>query len=197
MAAQQSEVGVHGTKRPAEGELDDQPLAKKFGRLRIGPLAMVNSPARREYQVRPNPKSNGFEDAMMLDDTKHTVYVHDLEQELEETEFLQAGLTILPGLSDKLSMSKMLVSSTKPQCNEVVLYREPESLSIPKDKDQVRRALIETRERARLGQSRHWRDIGEGVESRAEGKMARLSKSNDEQLHNDIMDVDTEVGFDT
>jgi hypothetical protein len=36
MAAQQSEVQVHGTKRPAAGELDDQPLAKKFGRLRIG-----------------------------------------------------------------------------------------------------------------------------------------------------------------
>jgi hypothetical protein len=36
MAAQQFEVEVHGTKRPAEGELDDQPLAKKFGGLRIG-----------------------------------------------------------------------------------------------------------------------------------------------------------------
>ncbi|KAL2826038.1 hypothetical protein BJY01DRAFT_151187 [Aspergillus pseudoustus] len=193
MAAQQSEVGVHGTKRPAEGELDDQPLAKKFGRLRIGPLAMVRSPAGREVQARPNLKSSRVEDAMLLDDTKHTVYIHDLEQELEETEFLQGGLTILPGLSDRLSMSKMLVSSTKPQCNEIVLYREPESLSIPKDKDPVRRALIETRERARLGHSRHWRDVGEGVEPQAAGQTGKSSKTNFDQF--DIMDVDMEIGI--
>lgn len=34
--AHQFDVTAHGTKRPAEGELDDQPLAKKFGRLKIG-----------------------------------------------------------------------------------------------------------------------------------------------------------------
>ncbi|KAL3494195.1 hypothetical protein BJX62DRAFT_52113 [Aspergillus germanicus] len=194
MAAQQSEVQVHGTKRPAAGELDDQPLAKKFGRLRIGPLAMVRSPERRQEQPRPNSKTNGFDDAMMLDDTKHTVYIHDLEQELEEPLFLQDGLTILPGLSDRLSMSKLLVSSAKPQCNEVVLYREPESLSIPKDKDQVRRALIETRERARLGLSRYRRDVDEGEKAQVAGKLESSSKSDNEQYGNDIMDIDAEAG---
>ncbi|KAL3455548.1 hypothetical protein BJX64DRAFT_281999 [Aspergillus heterothallicus] len=194
MAAQRSEVGVHAIKRPAEGELDDQPLAKKFGRLRIGPLAMVRSPARREEQPRPNPKLNGFEDAMMLDDTKHTVYIHDLERELEETEILPDGLTILPGLSDRLSMSNMLVANTKPHCNEVVLYREPESLSVPKENDQVRRALIETRERARRGQSRHSHDVSDAVEHGAAQQMRRLNKTPDEESDNDTMDVDMEAG---
>ncbi|KAL2862174.1 hypothetical protein BJX68DRAFT_260967 [Aspergillus pseudodeflectus] len=194
MAAQQFEVEVHGTKRPAEGELDDQPLAKKFGGLRIGPLAMVRSPERRQEQPRLIPKPNGFDDAMMLDDTKHTVYIHDLEQELEEPLFLQDGLTILPGLSDRLSMPKLLVSSAKPECKEVVLYREPESLSIPKDKDQVRRALIETRERARLGQSKDRRDVDEGKEGQVAGQLEKSSKSDYEQFGNDIMDIDTEAG---
>ncbi|KAL6239434.1 hypothetical protein BDW75DRAFT_227310 [Aspergillus navahoensis] len=108
--AHQFDVAVHGRKRPAEGELDDQPLTKKFGRLQI-------------------------------------------EQELAETEALDCALTILPGLEDRLSMTKILVANnSKRPCTDIVLYREPESLSIPKDKDQVRRALLETRERARLSQ---------------------------------------------
>ncbi|KAL4996490.1 hypothetical protein BDV10DRAFT_109349 [Aspergillus recurvatus] len=90
---------------------------------------------------------------MLLDDTDTTLYIHDLEQELAETEALDGALTILPGLEGTLSMANILVANnSKRACTEIVLYREPESLSIPKDKDQVRRALIETRERARLSQ---------------------------------------------
>ncbi|KAL4774127.1 hypothetical protein BDW60DRAFT_215543 [Aspergillus nidulans var. acristatus] len=110
--AQRSDVAVHGRKRPAEEELDDQPLTKKFGRLQI-------------------------------------------EQELAETEILDGAFTILPGIEGRLSLANILVANeSKRPCTAVVLYREPESLSIPKDKDQVRRALIETRERARLSQQR-------------------------------------------
>ncbi|KAL4981807.1 hypothetical protein BDW68DRAFT_171828 [Aspergillus falconensis] len=152
--AHQSDVAVHGRKRPAEGELDDQPLTKKFGRLQIGPLARLHLSECWEDQA-PRIPIHRQSDAMLLDDTDTTLYIHDLEQELAETEALDGALTILPGLEDRLSMTNILVANnSKRPCTQIVLYREPESLSIPKDKDQVRRALIETRERARLSQQR-------------------------------------------
>ncbi|KAL4902473.1 hypothetical protein BDW74DRAFT_157834 [Aspergillus multicolor] len=151
--AHQSDVAGNGRKRPADGELDDQPLTKKFGRLQIGPLATLRLLNGQTEQARCLANTlQRHNDAMLLDDTATTLYVHDLEQELAETDALEGALTILPGLEGRLSMTKMLVAdNSKPPCNEIVLYREPESLSIPKDKDLVRRALIETRERARLG----------------------------------------------
>ncbi|KAL4734629.1 hypothetical protein BDV11DRAFT_197776 [Aspergillus similis] len=153
--AQQSDVAVHGRKRPAEEELDDQPLTKKFGRLQIGPLAGLHLPECREGQVRPVPNIHRPSDAMILDDTDTTLYIHNLEQELAEAETLDGAFTILPGIEGRLSLTNILVANERKRpCTEVVLYREPESLSIPKDKDQVRRALIGTRERARLSQQR-------------------------------------------
>lgn len=153
--AQRSDVAVHGRKRPAEEELDDQPLTKKFGRLQIGPLAGLPLLECREGQARTVPNIHRPSDAMILDDTDTTLYIHNLEQELAETEILDGAFTILPGIEDRLSLTNILVANdSKRPCTDVVLYREPESLSIPKDKDQVRRALIETRERARLSQQK-------------------------------------------
>ncbi|KAL4971276.1 hypothetical protein BDW66DRAFT_32692 [Aspergillus desertorum] len=151
----QSDVAVHGRKRPAEGELDDRPLTKRFGRLQIGPLASLNLPEFREEQAQRVPTLHRQSDAMLLDDTDTTLYIHDLEKELAEAEAVDGALTVLPGLEDRLSITNILVANnSKHPCTEIVLYREPESLSIPKDKDQVRRALMETRERVRLSQQR-------------------------------------------
>ncbi|KAL4927946.1 uncharacterized protein BDV17DRAFT_265613 [Aspergillus undulatus] len=149
--AHQSDVAGQ-KKRPAEGEHDDQPLAKKFGQLHIGPLGKLHLPENQEGQVRRPQALYGSNDTIMLDDTESTVYIYDLQREFAESEALEKSLSILPGLEDKLSITKLLVPNNTRQCSDVVLYREPESLSIPKDRDQVRRALIETRERARLAQ---------------------------------------------
>ncbi|KAL4953114.1 hypothetical protein BDW69DRAFT_166163 [Aspergillus filifer] len=186
------QFGVAGhRKRPAEGELDNQPLAKKFGRLQIGPPAGFRSPEVREEQGRRPRNLYESNDPMMLEDTKSTVYIHDLERELAESEALDQPLTILPGLEEKLSMTEMLVANHKQrQCSELVLYREPESLSIPKDKDQVRRALMETRERARLAQQ----GVQCGVQQNNAECTSSSSRSIDECQQTDIlydqMDID-------
>ncbi|KAI9367414.1 hypothetical protein BJX61DRAFT_538076 [Aspergillus egyptiacus] len=172
----QPEMGVRGRKRPAEGELGDQPLAKRFGRLHI---------------ARPGEGLDGSNDAMMLDDTKHTIYIHDLDKELAEADALGVPLSFLPGLEDRLPMSRMLVSTPRCQGNELVLYREPESLSIPKDKDQVRRALIETRERARFSQKK-WYSEEHKVSQVARQGLERNS-SNTVPLGHDMMEIDSEV----
>ncbi|BCS21401.1 uncharacterized protein APUU_21833S [Aspergillus puulaauensis] len=189
--AHQFNITVHGRKRPADGGLDDQPLAKKFGRLKIESLGVPRLPGSLEAKDVPQPHHPG--DAMMLDDTNTTVYIHDLEQELAETEALDQAVTILPGLEDKLPMTKLLVENNKPQCRELVVYKEPESLTVPKDKDQVRRALMETRERARLGQRAHLSDMGwiQGPRciDQNPGHVRSLQKNGSQ---GDKMDIDTE-----
>lgn len=87
---------------------------------------------------------------MLLDDTKDTIYIHDLDRELEDIESKDNCLEILPGVAERMStIPKSLVANTTSPCNELVLYTEPTSLSIPKEEDNVRKALIATRERAR------------------------------------------------
>ncbi|KAB8199426.1 hypothetical protein BDV34DRAFT_40845 [Aspergillus parasiticus] len=151
--AQHPDVGVyHGKKRPAESDPDgDQPLAKKFGRLHIDPRATSHT-SRESLDVGQHG-SSALDDIMILDDTKHTVYIHDLEREIAETELPSDSITFLPGIGENLrAIPRFVVTEAKPICNELVLYREPASLTVPKERDTVRKALIETRERARTNQ---------------------------------------------
>ena len=128
-------------------------------------------------------------DAMMLDDTNTTVYIHDLDQELTESDTLDRAITILPGLEDKLPMTKLLVGDNRPQCKELVVYKEPESLTVPKDEDQVRRALIETRERARLGHQARISDMGWIKGPRGTGHARHLQQNGNPE---DKMDIDAD-----
>ncbi|KAE8334849.1 hypothetical protein BDV24DRAFT_171966 [Aspergillus arachidicola] len=147
--AQHPDVGVyHGKKRPAESDPDgDQPLAKKFGRLHIG----MSYHGLGSFYLSHG--SSALDDIMILDDTKHTVYIHDLEREIAETELPSDSITFLPGIGENLrAIPRFVVTEAKPICNELVLYREPASLTVPKERDTVRKALIETRERARTTQ---------------------------------------------
>ncbi|BCS03869.1 uncharacterized protein AKAW2_70747S [Aspergillus luchuensis] len=135
----------HGKKRPAESYPEgDQPLAKRFGRLHINTITSEHDISDRKLPASVHP------DTMLLDDTKDTIYIHDLDRELEDIESKDNCLDILPGVAERMStIPKSLVANTTSPCNELVLYTEPTSLSIPKEEDNVRKALIATRERAR------------------------------------------------
>lgn len=112
----------------------------------------------------PGPRENGssdqartgLNDTMMLDDTKHTVYIHDLDREIEEQDHEDGSLRILSGLGGGLSTIPRIFTpqTTTPQGKELVLYRDPISLTVPKEFDIVERASIETRERVRGEQPR-------------------------------------------
>ncbi|KAI2817132.1 hypothetical protein CBS63078_10689 [Aspergillus niger] len=135
----------HGKKRPADSYPEgDQPLAKRFGRLHINTITSEYDINDRRLPASVHP------DTMLLDDTKDIIYIHDLDRELEDIEQKDNGLEIFPGVADRMStIPKLLVANTTSPCNELVLYTEPTSLSIPKEDDNVRKALIATRERAR------------------------------------------------
>ncbi|KLJ11572.1 hypothetical protein EMPG_09674 [Blastomyces silverae] len=101
---------------------------------------------------------------MQVDETKHRVYIHDLDSEIAEIEAHENNANnnntpfVRPDIEKRVmcvpksvlgasssSSSKSMPSAT----NALVLYRLPSSLSVPEVQDSVRMAAIEARERAR------------------------------------------------
>ena len=81
---------------------------------------------------------------MHVDDSRHKVYIHDLDAEIADEEPEEERLVFLPDIERRLAQlpKSVLTSESEPKGNEVVLYSVPESLSVPKEHDTVRRAMI-------------------------------------------------------
>lgn len=98
---------------------------------------------------------------MELENTRDRVFIHDLDQELSEIDAEGERLIFLPDIERKLARipKSVLTTHSHPVTgNEVVLYNVPSSLSIPREKDNVRRAILETRARAREKQVQEFRE---------------------------------------
>ncbi|KAE8348241.1 hypothetical protein BDV28DRAFT_102283 [Aspergillus coremiiformis] len=193
--AQHPDVGVyHGKKRPAESDPDgDQPLAKKFGCLHIDPVTIAHASGETtgDFDLAPEDSPLTSTDMMMLDDTKHTIYIHDLEREIAEAELPCDHVTFLPVVGESLgAIPRFIVAEPGPACNELVLYREPTFLTVPKETDTLSKALSETRERARRSQrGRHFCAYSTPVS----GVVADTSNSNDTHSSDDAMEMDAKV----
>jgi len=89
---------------------------------------------------------------MQVDDTRDRVYIRNLDDELEDIESEEEKLIFLPDIEKKLGeipKSVLLGESQASTGSEIVLYGVPTSLSIPEEQDKVRKAIIESRARAR------------------------------------------------
>ena len=93
---------------------------------------------------------------MQLDDTKHKVYIYDLDAELSDSDTSDDGrLVFLPDIKKHLQESRIppsILANSEGELagnNELILYNIPSSLTVPEAQDSVRRAIIETRARAR------------------------------------------------
>ncbi|OJJ46324.1 hypothetical protein ASPZODRAFT_133361 [Penicilliopsis zonata CBS 506.65] len=141
----------NGKKRSAEYDLEgDQPLAKKFGHLQL--VDSKRPPPRNDHPSKASLIESN--ERMLLDDTKDTIYIHDLEQEIRDIEAQEQYITFcLPNIKDVASVPKSILTNSSKKNNELVLYREPASLTVPQEHDNVRRAIIESRARARAKQS--------------------------------------------
>lgn len=118
----------------------DLDLELELGMLQtdLGEDNSVPISARAKHPYQP--------DTMLLDDTQHTTYIHNLDQELAEVD--TPGLVFAPFAEKVLSVPHSVLY-TKPSGTELVLYTEPTSLTVPQDKDHVRKAILESRARAR------------------------------------------------
>lgn len=109
---------------------------------------------------------------MLLDDTKTTSYIHNLEQELADIDAEELTVAFLPGVSETLAaVPRSVLLEPQSQNNQLVLYREPTSLTVSRDHDSVRRAIMESKERIRAKQS--------CTRSLAEGLVARMPDKNE------------------
>ncbi|OJD19760.1 hypothetical protein AJ78_00259 [Emergomyces pasteurianus Ep9510] len=167
---------TRGKKRPAAEVLEGEQrrLAKKFGLLHIAQSipAPIRSPPSDEAVSTPDVLQQAAADGgnqypipvatgpaavtsenelMQVDETKHRVYIHDLESELAEIEAHENSSTFLRDIEKRvMCVPKSVLGTNKPSANNaLVLYRLPSSLSVPEPQDSVRRAIIEARERAR------------------------------------------------
>jgi hypothetical protein len=100
------------------------------------------------------------DDIMQLDDTKHKVYIYDLDAELSDSESSDDGrLVFLPDIQKHLRETRIppaILANSEGELagmnNQLVLYNIPSSLTVPAEQDSVRKAIIETRARARAKQ---------------------------------------------
>lgn len=91
--------------------------------------------------------------SMQVDDTPNRVYIHDLDEELAGMESDEEKLVFLPDIEKKLSrIPRQVLTGIKPdehEGQELVLYQVPKSLTFDADHDSVRKAIVDTRQRAR------------------------------------------------
>jgi hypothetical protein len=102
---------------------------------------------------RPPP-----DDSMQVEDTPHRVYIHDLAAELSDLESDEENPIFLSDIEKHISKIPLHVlrgPAPSPSAdNALVLYNVPSSLSVPEERDSVRKAIVEARERARERQVR-------------------------------------------
>ena len=105
---------------------------------------------------------------MHLDSTKDKIYIHDLDAELADIDAsaAQPPLIFIPDIERHLNQLPELLLrggggggadaayQRQPSGGELVLYGVPSSLSVPAERDSVRRAILEARARAREKQGR-------------------------------------------
>jgi hypothetical protein len=96
---------------------------------------------------------------MQLDDSKHKVYIYDLDAELSDSGDSDDGkLVFLPDIEKHLRESRIppsIMANSEGELagnNQLVLYTVPSSLTVPEEQDSVRKAIIEARARSRAKQ---------------------------------------------
>jgi hypothetical protein len=98
-------------------------------------------------------------ESMELDDSKHKVYIYNLDDELSsESEDEEGKLVFLPDIEKHLRETRIPQQVLANKDGELagmqlVLYKEPASLLVPQDKDALRKAAIEASQRAREKQT--------------------------------------------
>ena len=163
-------------KRKAEDDLqNEQRLSKRFNLLNLDHNSRLYIPVEHAQRKRPS-HTNGDSDSMQLDDTKDKVYIHNLDDELSDIESEEDKLVFLPDIEKKLAgipKSVLLGESHPATGNEVVLYSIPTSLTVPEEEDKVRKAIIESRARAREKQVQEAQAEREGVHVNGDGTVEK------------------------
>ncbi|KAI9171770.1 hypothetical protein HJFPF1_01261 [Paramyrothecium foliicola] len=147
-------------KRPAESQ-DNERLSKRLSLLNLEQngsklYVPVETPsAAAQTQDNGASSRQTCDDAMQLEDSKHKVYIYNIDDELsDESDNDEGKLVFLPDIEKHLRETRIpphvLVNKDGELAGmQMVLYNDPKSLSVPESKDSVRKAIIESRHRHR------------------------------------------------
>jgi hypothetical protein len=136
------------------------------------------------------------DDGMQLDDSKHKVYIYNIDDELSssESEAEDGKLVFLPDIEKHLFANR-IPPSVLPNSDgelagmQLVLYGVPSSLSVPEEKDSVRKAIIESRARIRERQ-------GLATEAQATSSITKSFSTNIPQSKLDTIVEDEDMVMD-
>ncbi|PHH77465.1 hypothetical protein CDD80_584 [Ophiocordyceps camponoti-rufipedis] len=152
----------------------------------------VETPSLSPSTPAPTPQQPPIQhdDVMQLDDDKHKVYIYNMDDDLSsDSEPDDGRLVFLPDIDRHLRQTRIppaVLASPEGELAgmQVVLYNDPRSLTVPEERDGVRRAILDARQRLRDKQKRE----------RDEGAEARATTVYDMELEDsadvDAMDVD-------
>jgi hypothetical protein len=156
-------------KRKADTQ-DNERLSKRLSLLNLEkggnklyvpveePTASIPAVPTSSSSNAPNVPANlpAPDETMQLDDSKHKVYIYNIDDELSsDSESDDPGkLVFLPDIekhlcANRIPPSVLANSEGELAGMQVVLYSDPKSLTVPEEKDSVRKAIIESRQRAR------------------------------------------------
>lgn len=124
----------------------------------------VDNPSQKAAKPK-KPSEQPDNDVMQLDNTTDKVYIYNLDDELSESDSSsdEAKLIFLPDMEKHLRNTRIppsVLANSEGELagrnlhTDLILYNVPSSLSVPEDRDSVRKAIIETRARAREKQRR-------------------------------------------
>ncbi|KAF7546237.1 hypothetical protein G7Z17_g8586 [Cylindrodendrum hubeiense] len=173
-AGDQQQVRLHRRKRKA-GTQENERLHKRLSLLNLEKggnklYVPVETPASSQASNSASASRSATmpDDTMQLDDSKHKVYIYNIDDELSsDSESSDDGkLVFLPNIEKHLRATRIppsILANKEGEVAgmEVVLYTDPKSLTVPEGKDSVRKAIIESRRRTREQQrlKRETKDI--------------------------------------
>jgi len=155
-------------KRKAENQ-DNERLSKRLSLLNLErngqklyvPVETPQPTTADSTARRPAENKSQEDDIMQVDNTKHKVYIYDLDAELSDGESSsdEGKLVFLPDIEKHLRETRIpprILANSEGELAgnnlQLVLYNVPSSLTVPEEQDSVRRAIVETRARARARQ---------------------------------------------
>jgi len=187
----------HKRIRPPDEPDGEQRLSKRLDRLSLDNRNRCYVPVTAASHSHGNdcsthsPSTSSKHDSMEVDNTKDRIYIHDLEQELADIESDEEHPIFLPDIEKhllKLPYNVLMNDADKQRMEnmQLVLYKVPSSLTLSEEQDNVRKAIIEARERARLRKSQSTEC--DNASSKSNGVSNNTNDSNGEANDSDAMD---------
>ncbi|KYK54651.1 hypothetical protein DCS_06611 [Drechmeria coniospora] len=202
-ALPQTATTLSGHKRKASTQ-DNERLSKRLSLLNlergggpklfasVEPWSAREADATTDQQRHTLPLAPAPDDLMQVDDSKHKVYIYDIDKELSADGENDAGQVVLLADIKKHLQQNCIPPQVLANRNDeladmqMVLYSDPKSLTVPEERDGVRKAVIEARRRVRERQ----RQERGGVASLGGIATAQVVEARDEDGDVDAMDMD-------